>query len=139
LCHQHHNQTYSESGELEPDNEGSLHGEIPGEVVEDHSESEGLNEVEETEHDPVGEPLNVVLRRRGLDRLEGEISGEEPANEVGHGLGERVEGKKESGEGNDTNDSVGFRDLCLLLEAVQNRVLGELNGMINRRCRIRSE
>lgn len=62
--------TYTEGRELEPDNESRLEGEVPGDVVEDDAEGEGFHEVEEAEHDPVGEPLDIIVRRGRLDGLE---------------------------------------------------------------------
>jgi len=51
----------AESGELEPDHEESLEGEVPREVVKDDAESKALKEVEETKHDPISQPLYVIL------------------------------------------------------------------------------
>ena len=39
--------TYAESRELEPDDEGGLEGEVPGDIVEDQAQSKALEEVEE--------------------------------------------------------------------------------------------
>jgi len=72
----------TEGRELEPDDKHRLEGEVPGNVVEDDWEGEGLEEVEEAEDDPVREPLDVVMRRRRLDGLEGEICGKAPSDEI---------------------------------------------------------
>lgn len=37
---------------------------------------------------PVGEPLLVIILAGGLERVNGEISGQTPADQVGHGLSE---------------------------------------------------
>jgi hypothetical protein len=74
--------TYTEGRELEPNDEGRLEGEVPGDVVEDEAESERFHEVEETEYDPVGEPLNVVVRGGRFNSLEGEVGGEAPSYEI---------------------------------------------------------
>jgi hypothetical protein len=42
--------------ELEPENKGGLEDVVEGEVVENHAESKGLEEVEEAKDGPVGEP-----------------------------------------------------------------------------------
>jgi len=54
----------SESGKLEPEDEKGLEGEVPREVVKKNSEGQGFEEVEETEDDPVSQPLNVILGAR---------------------------------------------------------------------------
>jgi len=69
-------------GELEPENEESLEGIVEREIIENHSQGDGLKEVEEAKDDPIGEPLDVILVFGGLDSLEREISREEPSNEV---------------------------------------------------------
>lgn len=53
--------TYASDRELEPEDEDGLEREVPGKVVEDDAEGEGLEEVEEAEDDPVGQPLDVVI------------------------------------------------------------------------------
>jgi len=72
----------SEGRELEPENEEGLEGEVPWEVVEDDAEGKGLDKVEETEDDPVSQPLNIILRSRGLEGLEGQVGGKSPTEEV---------------------------------------------------------
>ena len=49
--------------------------------VEDDGD-EGLNDGEEGVHDPVDQPLLVVLLVGALDSLEGVVRGEEEANHV---------------------------------------------------------
>lgn len=71
--------TNSESGELEPEDEDALEGVVPGEVVEDDARGEGLDKVEEPEHDPVRQPLDVICVSRRLDSLDGEVGGKYPA------------------------------------------------------------
>lgn len=46
--------------ELEPDDEDGLGGEVPGEVVENDAESEGLEIGQEAEDNPVGQPKNKL-------------------------------------------------------------------------------
>ena len=74
--------TYTEGRELEPNDEGRLEGEVPWDIVKDEPEGEGFHKVEEAENDPVGEPLNVVMRGGRFNSLEGEVGGEAPSNEI---------------------------------------------------------
>lgn len=84
------------------DSTASLRGEAPYEegkldtVVErnpvEEKVSERLNDDEESVHNPVGEPLSVVLLVLGLDSLERAVSGVDETNEVaewGYGTGSR--------------------------------------------------
>lgn len=75
--------------EHEPDDSESLDGVVPGNVVEDDA-GEGLEESEHAEDDPVGEPLDVILRLGALERLEREVGGDEEAEEVGQEAGGAV-------------------------------------------------
>ena len=74
--------TYSEGGELEPEDEEGLEGEVPWKVIEDDTESERLDKVEEAKDDPVSQPLNIILRSGCLESLEGQVGGESPTEEV---------------------------------------------------------
>ena len=74
--------TYSEGRELEPENEEGLEGEVPWKVIEDDTEAERLDKVEEAKDDPVSQPLNIILRSRCLEGLEGQVGGECPTEEV---------------------------------------------------------
>lgn len=78
-------------GQHQPDGKGQLDGKVVGDVVEDNSEGGRLDVVEETEDDPVAEPLGVVTLLRGLERVAGEVGGEGPSDEVGDGLSEAEE------------------------------------------------
>ncbi len=70
--------------ELEPEDEDGLECVVPRQVVEDHSQSEALEEGEVAEDDPVGEPLDIVLVLRRLDGLDRKIRRECPADKVGN-------------------------------------------------------
>jgi hypothetical protein len=74
--------TYAEGWELEPDDEERLEGKVPRDIVEDDTEGEGFEEVEEAKDYPVGEPLYVIVRRWRFDGLEREVSGQTPTHEV---------------------------------------------------------
>lgn len=69
-------------GKHEPDDGERLDGVVPGDVVK-HDVDEGLEEGKHAEHDPVGEPLDVVLGLGALERLEREVGGNEEAQQVG--------------------------------------------------------
>jgi hypothetical protein len=94
--------------------------------VEDQTEGKGLHEGHEAEDGPVGEPLDVVLGLRGLDRLEGEVGGEGPANEVGNGCGKDVDRVEEHHKSTTREDEVGLGHLSALLSSVEDGVFGEL-------------
>lgn len=69
-------------GKHKPNDGEGLDGVVPGNVVEDDA-GEGLKESEHAENDPVGEPLDVILGLRALERLEREVGGDEEADQVG--------------------------------------------------------
>ena len=118
--------THAEGRELEPEDEDGLEGEVPGEVVQHDAERERLREVEEAEDDPVGEPLDVVGVTGRLDGLDGEVGGEDPAEEVGDGGGKGVDGVEDDDEGDAAEEGVGLRDLGVVLKVGERGVLGEL-------------
>jgi len=116
----------AEGRKLQPENEGSLEGEIPGNVIEDNAEREPLDKVEEPKDNPVSQPLHVVIVTRALESLEREVGREGPANEVGDWSGKRVHKVEEGAENDCTDEKVALGDLCSLLKVVHNRVLGQL-------------
>ena len=118
--------TYAERGELEPHDEESLESEVPWEVVQHSAECKAFEEVEETENDPVGEPLDVVVVSGALDRLHGKIRGKGPAKEVGNRRGERVDRMKD-GKKNDANEeSISLGNLSALFKGDKGRILVQL-------------
>ena len=60
---------------MEPDDKEGLEGKVPRDIVEDDTEGEGFEEVEETKYDPVGEPLYVIMMRWGFNGFEREVGG----------------------------------------------------------------
>ena len=114
---------------MQPEDEEGLEREVPGEVVEDDAEGEGLEEVEEAEDDPVGEPLDVVGGTRGLEGLDGEVGGEGPADKIGDGGREGVDAVEDGEEEDGTEEGVALGHLSALLEGVQDGILGELAGV----------
>lgn len=118
--------THAENRQLQPDNKHGLEGIVPGDVVENKADGKALEEVEEAEYDPVGQPLDVVMSRRGFEGLEGEIGRETPADKIGDGCSEGVDGVKNRNEEEGTEDSIGLGDLCALLEVLENWIFVEL-------------
>lgn len=118
--------TYPGVRELEPEDEDGLEREIPGKVVENDAEGEGLEEIEEAKDDPVSQPLDVVIMARGLESLDRQVGGDTPADEVGHGGGECVDAVKDNEETNCANECVALGNLCPLFELDKSGVLGEL-------------
>ena len=120
--------THAELGELEPEDEEALEGKVPGEVVEDDAAGEALDKGEEAKDDPVRQPLDVVLVAGALERLDGEVGGQGPADEIRDGGRERVDRVEEDEEDGDAEEGVALGHLRALLERVEERVLGELAG-----------
>jgi len=109
--------------ELEPENEEGLEGIVEWKIIKDHSQSDRFSEVEETEDNPVCEPLDIIFVTRAFDGLEGEISGKSPSNEVGNWSSECVD-EDEKGENKDASeDEEGFGDLSASFEIVKDWVL----------------
>jgi hypothetical protein len=126
-CPKKESLAYSEGRELEPEDEERLEGEIPWEVVENDAEGEGLGKVEEPKDDPVSQPLDVILRRGRLERLERQKGGEGPTKEVRNGGGERVEGMENEEERDRADDDVSLGHLSALLESLQGGIVVELS------------
>jgi hypothetical protein len=120
--------TYAELREVEVHDEDGLDGEVPGDIVEDEAESKALGQVEETKDDPVGKVLDVIGVSGGLDRAEGEVGGEEEADEVGNGHGESVDGVEEEDHGGTTEHEVRLGHIGALLSLGEHGVLGELKN-----------
>jgi len=72
----------TEGRELEPHDQDRLEGKVPGDIIEEDAKGEAFQKVEEAEDHPVGEPLDVVMGRRRLDSLEGQIGWETPPYEI---------------------------------------------------------
>ena len=122
--------TYSESGELEPENEERLEGKVPWEVIEEDAESQRLDKVEETKDDPVSQPLSIILMPGGLEGLERQVGGKSPTEEIGNWCSERVEGVEEEEESDGADDEVSLGDLSALLERLQSGIVVELSIVV---------
>lgn len=80
-------------------------------------------------HDgPVSQPLHVIPRARALQRLEGKVSGHDPAEDGGEEAGGDVEEDEQGEEGGEAEDAVGFRDLGLLFQPLEGGVLRQLRA-----------
>jgi hypothetical protein len=119
--------TYTEVGELKPDNEKALESVVPGEVVQNDAEAERLEEVEEAEDDPVSQPLNVILGARALNGADREVSGQSKADEVGGGRSERVESVRHGEKSDGTNSDISLGHVGALLGGVHDRVFRKLD------------
>lgn len=63
---------------------------------------------------------------RGLERLEGQVGGERPTDEIGDGGGEGVEEVEEADKEDYADEGIRLGDLRALLKVDKNGVLGEL-------------
>jgi len=115
----------AEVWKLQPQNEYRLECKVPREVVENHSECNALQEVEEPENDPISEPLNIILMTGAFQGLEGEVAWKGPSNEVRNRCGERVDKVEKGEEKNSADDKVGLWNLSSLLKCVQYWILRE--------------
>lgn len=122
--------TYSESGELEPEDEKRLERIVPWEVVEENTEGERLDEGEGTEDHPVSQPLDVIQMTRGFEGLEGQVSGESPTEEVRNRCGERIECVQKEEKTDAANDHVRLGNLSALLKCLQRGVVVELSSIV---------
>lgn len=121
-----HASTYAEGRELQPEDESRLEGKVPGEIVQNNTEGKGLDEVQEAEDGPVGEPLHIILSTRRLDRLEGEVRGETPTYEIRGRRGERVDEMEDNDKEKTTDNGICLRYLGPGLNSLQNGVVLEL-------------
>lgn len=118
--------TYTEGGELEPEDEETLEGKVPGEIVENDAEGEAFQEVEETKDDPISKPLDVILVAGRLYCFNGKESGKDPTDEVGGWLSECIDGVEDEKEDDAAEESVGLWNLSTLFELDEDGVFGEL-------------
>lgn len=72
--------------------------------------------------------MNALVVSGGLERLQREVRGESPSEQVREEAGEDVEEDEGREDGAEAEDGVRLGDLRLLLEAVEGRVLGQLQN-----------
>jgi len=116
----------TECGKLKPDDEHCLEGEEPWNVVEKDGEGETFNEVEETEDNPICQPLYIVVVSLSFKSLHREVSRDDPANKVGNRRREGVEGVENNEEHHTTEEGVALWNLRALLESSEGRILRKL-------------
>lgn len=112
----------------EPRDEEGLANEVEGEVVKNRPESGGFDKVEETEDDPVSQPLLIVVLSRALQSLHAQVSGDGPSDQVGQrrGQAEEVEKDQKDESSGGREDTVDLGDSGLFLGLVQDGVLREV-------------
>lgn len=115
----------TEGGERKPQKEDELEGEVEGEPVDNADKA--LNDTEEGENDPVGKPLGIIRRARSEESIQGVVSRDEEARDVGQELTTQVEDDQEQVESTQADDGVGLRNTGGSLEVGDARVLGELS------------
>lgn len=132
LCHQGLENGAVEDGcaassrKLEPEDEDGLEGIVEGEVVEDDADGKRLDKVEEAKDDPVGEPLDVVVRAGALDGLEAQVGREGPADKVRGGRGKGVDEDEEGAEDGAAEGQGCLGDLGARLDVLEQRVARQL-------------
>lgn len=72
------------------------------------------------------EPLGIIGLVGRENGLEGVVSGDDETSKVGKNLSSEVEENEEEVEADNTKDGVNLGDGCLLLEVVEDLVLGKL-------------
>ena len=92
-------------GQPEPDEEGELQQEIEGDVL-DEDGGQGLEDDEEGEDDPVGQPLGVVGLLGGVDRLERGVGRVPEARDVDDELCAESGGSQHDKQGCQAEDDV---------------------------------
>lgn len=115
----------TEGGEREPEEEDKLESEVEGEPVDNANKA--LDNGEEREDNPVGEPLSVIGGVRGEESVEGVVARDDEPGNVGQQLTAQVEDDQEEIQGAQADGSVSLGETGGLLEVGDGRVLGELS------------
>jgi len=118
----------SERGAHEPEDEGGLGNKVEGEVVKNRPKGGGLDKVEETENDPVSQPLLVIILGGRLQSLDAQVSGDSPSDQVGQGGGqsEQVEKDQKDESASESENTVDLGDTGLGFDPVEDGVLCEV-------------
>lgn len=118
----------SELRQHQPQGGEKLDGEVMRNVVEHHPQRGRFNVVQESEDDPVTQPLRIIPRLRGFQSVNGEVRREGPTDEVGDGLGEteEVEEDEEGEDNSKPNHSISLGDVRPRFEVVEEAEFGEL-------------
>jgi len=111
-------------GKGHPEDEDELEGIVEGEPV--HGVDGTLEDGQESVDDPVGQPLAIIRRLGGEQRLQGVVRGNGKANGVCQEVGTDVEEDHEEVEDTEAKDNIDLGDIGLLLKVVEGWVFGEL-------------
>lgn len=114
----------AEHGQGEPQEEHKLEDEVEGEPVDNVDEA--LDDSEEGEHDPVGQPLGVIIGVVREERIDGIVAGDDETGEVGEKLSAKVEDDEEEVQGAEADGTVRLGNVGGLFNVVQDGVLGKL-------------
>jgi len=112
--------------QLKPEQQDRLQRIVPREVVKNESQCDALLQVDKAKDDPVGEPLDVILRGGAFQGFKGEVGREGPCDKVRDGCSNGVDKVEESKEKDDADSQKRLGYLRVLLKRVQHRELCEL-------------
>ena len=118
--------TYAECWKLQPEKQQCLEYEVPREKVKNHSERNALEEDEESENNPICEPLHIFLAPGSLQCLEGKVGRKGTANEIRSWCSKAIDGQEKGKERDGARDQIILWDLSSLLNFVHKWVLCEL-------------
>lgn len=113
-----------EGREREPEEEDELEDKVKGEPVDDLDEA--LDHSEQSENDPISQPLSIILLVVAKQRTERVVGRNNEASKVGKKLTAEVEDDEEEVKSSDTDDGVGLGNTSLLLKVVEGGVFGKL-------------
>jgi hypothetical protein len=114
----------TEHGKREPEEEKELEDKVKWEPVDNVNEA--LGHSEECEHNPVGQPLSIIISVMGEEGGHGVVARDDESSDIGKKLATEVEDNEEEVQGTSANHGIGFGDTGLLLDIVDGRVLGQL-------------
>jgi len=110
-------------GKSHPENEDEFEDVVEREPVD--SIDCTLNDCEESIHDPVGEPLGIVHLARAEKCIQRVVSWDDEACEIHKELSTNIEENQEEVETDKAEEDIDLWNICLLLEIVEGRILGE--------------
>jgi len=114
----------AEDRESEPEEEHKLEDKVEGEPVDNVNQA--LQDSEEGEHNPVGQPLSVVGRAGTEKRIERVVPRDDESSKVGEKLAAEIEDDQKEVQSREANNGVSLGNAGLLLEIGQGGVFGEL-------------
>lgn len=111
-------------GKSHPHDQDELENVVEGEPVS--GADSALNDSQESEDNPVREPLGVILGAGGEKCLKGVVTGDEETGKVDEELASNVKEDKEEVDSDKAKDDIDLGDIGLTLKVGEDRVLGEL-------------